>query len=109
MPVNTENIHRCIEQSTIDYSIQQIKAWFPFNAWFNTAHSSLDSDRAKINAIKNRSNSIRNKVNTLLEGNGQERQEFKSVLAALHSELLNNQMDSQTGRIGFNDIISGSL
>lgn len=105
MPVNTENIRRWIEQSDIDYITQYIKAWIPFNAWYNAEYNNLNSDRAKINAIKNRSNSIRNKVNTLLEGNGQESEEFKSVLAALHSELLNNQIDSQIGRIWFNDIV----
>jgi len=105
MPVNTENIRRWIEQSDIDYITQFIKAWIPFNAWYNAEYNNLDSDRAKINAIKNRSNSIRNRANALLEGNGQDSEEFKSVLAALHSELLNNQIDSQIGRIWFNDIV----
>lgn len=105
MPVNTENIRRWIEQSDIDYITHFIKAWIPFNAWYNAEYNYLDSDRAKINAIKNRGNSIRNKVNSLLEGNGQESEEFKSALAALHNDLNNFQIDSEIGRIWFNEIV----
>ncbi len=105
MPVSTENIRRWIEQSDIDYITQYIKAWIPFNAWYNAEYSALNSDREKINAIKNNGNSIRNKINTLLEQNGQESLEFKSVLAALHSELQDKQIDCSIGRIWFNDIV----
>lgn len=105
MPVSTDNIRRWIEQSDIDYISQYIKAWIPFNAWYNAEFLTLETDREKINYIKNNSNVIRNKINTLLEGNGQESQEFKSYLASLHNELQAVQIDSRDGRIWFTDIV----
>jgi len=108
MPVNTENIRRWIEQSDIDYISQYIKAWIPFNAWYNAEYAALNSDRQKINTIKNNANSIRNKINTLLERDGQESQEFKSYLAALHSELQDIHIQASDGRIWFNDIVKSS-
>ena len=52
MPASTENITRWIEQSEIDYFTHFIKAWIPFNAWYNLRYSNLGSDREKINSIK---------------------------------------------------------
>lgn len=105
MAVNTENIRRWIECSDIDYISHFIKAWIPFNAWFNAEYSDLKSDREKINKIKNDSNSIRNKFNSLMEGDGQENKEFHSFLASLHNELQNTQIESKDGRIWFTDIV----
>lgn len=105
MAVNTENIRRWIEQSEIDYISQYIKAWIPFNAWYNAEYDDLNLDRQKINAIKNKPNVVRNKFNSLMELTGQENQEFTSYLASLHNELQSVQIDSKDGRIWFNDIV----
>lgn len=105
MAVNTENIRRWIEQSEIDYISQYIKAWIPFNAWYNAEYDDLNSDRQKINEIKSKSNVIRNKFNSLMELTGHESQEFMSYLASLHNELQSVQIDSKDGRIWFNDIV----
>lgn len=105
MPISTENIRRWIEQSDIDYISHYIKAWIPFNAWYNANYPTLNSDREKINSIKNNGNTIRNKINTLMENDGQESLEFKSFLASLHQELLNTHVDGRDGRIWFQDIL----
>lgn len=105
MPVNTENIRRWIEQSNIDYISHYIKVWIPFNAWYNANYKTFNTDREKITQIKNSPNIIRNKINTLMENNGQESLEFKSFLASLHHELLDNDIQGKDGRIWFQDIL----
>lgn len=103
MPVSTENIRRWIEQSDIDYIGHFIKAWIPFNAWYNDTFSSLNSDRQKISAIKTQNNTVRRGINTLMETNSQLGQEFRSNLSALYYQLQQNQIDGRDGRIWFED------
>jgi hypothetical protein len=105
MPVSTENIRRWIEKSDIDYVTYFIKAWIPFNAWYNSHHEPLDSDRAKINATKNNSNPVRNGINSYLESNGQPSELFKTYLSDLHYSLQENQLDGKEGRISFHEIV----
>lgn len=106
MPVSTENIRRWIEQSDIDYITYFIKAWIPFNAWYNSTYERLEGDRAKINAIKGtQGDPVRRGINTYLEGDGQTNQEFKSFLSALHHALEEASIDSRDGRISFREII----
>ncbi len=106
MPVSTENIRRWIEQSNIDYVTYFIKAWIPFNAWYNDTYQSLDSDRAKINAIKRTpGDQIRKGINAYMEGSGQESNDFRNYLSALHHALEHAQLDSREGRISFTEII----
>ncbi len=105
MPVSTENIRRWIEKSDIDYVTYFIKAWIPFNAWYNSHYEALDSDRAKINATKNQSNLVRNGINSYLEIGGQPSELFKTYLSDLHHSLQENQLDSKEGRISFHEIV----
>lgn len=105
MPVSQENIERWIQQSDIDYIGYFIKAWIPFNAWYNSSFATLNSDREKINAIKSHPNSVRNGINSLMESNSQEGEEFRSNLAALYYQLLQNHIDGRDGRIWFENIL----
>ncbi len=105
MPVSQENIERWIQQSDIDYIGYFIKAWIPFNAWYNSSFATLNSDREKINAIKSHPNSVRNGIDSLMESNSQEGEEFRSNLAALYYQLLQNHIDGRDGRIWFENIL----
>jgi len=103
--ISQENINRWIEQSDIDYIGHYIKAWIPFNAWYNNTYQSLVTDREKINEIKNNPNTARNAINTLMEGDSATSLEFKSHLATLifHTNELNIQ--GRDGIINFDNII----
>jgi len=103
MPVSTENIRMWIEQSDIDYIGHFIKAWIPFNAWYNDTFSTLNSDRQKISAIKSQNNSVRRGINSLMEADSQLGKEFKSNISALYYQLQQNQIDGRDGRIWFED------
>ncbi|KAF2336155.1 hypothetical protein [Flavobacterium daemonense] len=103
--ISQENINRWIEQSDIDYIGHYIKAWIPFNAWYNNTFQTLSTDREKINEIKNNANTVRNAINTLMEGDSSLSMEFKSYLASLifHTAELNIQ--GRDGIINFENII----
>jgi hypothetical protein len=105
MPTSTENIRRWIEQSDIDYITNFIKAWIPFNAWYNANYPALNTDREKINKIKKDSNPVRNAINSLMESDSQSGLEFRSYLSSLHFNLQNNQLESSDGLISFNSIV----
>jgi hypothetical protein len=105
MAVTTENLKRWIEQSNIDYVTYFIKAWIPFNAWYNSHFPALDGERAKINATKNNANPVRNGISAYLENDGQEGENFRSYLSALHHGLQNHILTSETGIISFHEII----
>jgi len=108
MPTTHENIVGWINKSGIDYTTYFIKAWIPFNAWYDLHfhnQPNMDSDRAKINAIKNTSNPARNGINSYLENNDQQSIEFKNHLSALHHALQQNQLDCNDGRISFHEIV----
>ena len=105
MPVSQENINRWIDQANIDYIGHYIKAWIPFNAWYNNTFPQLRNDRAKINTIKNEPNTVRNVINTLLETDSQLSLEFRSHLATLIFHLQEYQIDGREGRISFENIV----
>jgi len=105
MSVNQENIVRWIQQSDIDYIGHFIKAWIPFNAWYNSSFPTLHTDRDKISAIKSQPNSVRNGINSLMESSSQEGQEFRSYLSALYYQLQQNQIDGRDGRIWFENAL----
>jgi hypothetical protein len=65
----------------------------------------LDSDRAKINAIKTQPNPARNGINSYLENDDQQCIEFRNHLSALHHALQQTQLDGNDGRISFHQIV----
>jgi len=84
-----ENVRRWIEQVTIDYYTQFIKAWIPFNAWYNASYPSLDTDRAIINEIKRTHNSFSDAIRTLIVDTSAEGDLFRGYISDLHKALQN--------------------
>lgn len=108
MPTTLINVRGWIEKSDIDYTTYFIKAWIPFNAWYDLEYynqPALNSDRAKINEIKRNPNTVRNGINTYLENNDQDCVEFRNRLSALHHALQQTQLDGNDGRISFHQIV----
>ena len=103
--ISQENINRWIEQSDIDYIGHYIKAWIPFNAWYNNTFQALSTDREKINEIKNNANTVRNAINTLMEGDSSLSMEFKSHLASLIFYTAELNIQGRDGIINFEKII----
>lgn len=91
----------------IDYFGMFVKAYIPFNAWMNVSYPALDSDRAKINAIKKDPNPFRNKICALLNADNQEGYNFRSLLGELHDMLENHYIHNQDKRISFTCVTLG--
>lgn len=105
MPTSQENINRWIEQADIDYIGHFIKAWIPFNAWYNNHYPTLKTDREKISTIKTQSNTVRNGINAYMESDSQEGLEFRSYISSLYYQLQQNQIDGRDGRIWFDNAL----
>lgn len=108
MPTFTsENAQIWKELSDIDYFTQFIKSWLAFNAWLRSAYPTIKTDRELIDTIKEQSNPVRNKIRSLLNDSGQQGQNFRSMIADLHSQLedthLISQKDGVEKRITFSE------
>lgn len=91
----------------IDYFGMFVKAYIPFNAWMNISYPALDSDRAKINAIKKDPNPFRNKICALLNANNQEGNNFRGLIGELHNMLENHYLHNLDKRISFTCVTLG--
>lgn len=83
----TENSEKWRALADVDYFTLFVKAWIPFNAWYKNYYPNLGSDREAINVIKSTSNTVRNKLISLLAGSDTDSVAFHSYIAKLHSEL----------------------
>ncbi|KPJ65381.1 MAG: hypothetical protein AMJ43_10885 [Coxiella sp. DG_40] len=109
MPIfNAENAHIWKELSDIDYFTQFIKAWLAFNAWLRNAYPHIIKDRDSIEYIKENSNQVRNKILSLLNNSGNSGQNFRGLIADLHTQLeqtyLETERNGQNCRITFTDM-----
>ena len=93
----------------IDYFGLFVKAYIPFNAWMNVSYTSpnMESDRAKINAVKRDPNPFRNKICALLNANNQKGSYFRGLIGELHDLLENHYIHNQDKRISFTFVIIG--
>jgi hypothetical protein len=97
----TENARRWAEKVEIDYFTQFIKAWIPFNAWFQNAFEE-DRERQIINALKSGANNpLRGRIVRLLQQEDEEANEFKGHLSRLHYHLERHELCNRGERLTF--------
>lgn len=84
---SNENIHKWIEQSSIDYITQFIKAWIPLNAWYNKCFAEFPQERERINQLKRNNNSFGRAIDAYMEGTDEQSNLFRSYVGALHFSL----------------------
>ncbi len=97
----TENARRWAEKVEIDYFTQFIKAWIPFNAWFQNSFED-DRERQIINALKlGTNNPLRGRIVRLLQQGDEEASEFKSHLSRLHYHLERHELLNRGERLTF--------
>ncbi len=103
-----EQIKRWNELSGIDYYIQFIKVWIPFNAWYVNMYGDDKSDRFCITKIQDNSQ-IKDSIIALLDINNTEDNaiELRKALASLHNELKNNAFPNAKNKITFNSVDLG--
>jgi hypothetical protein len=101
MPDYTENARRWAEKVEIDYFTQFIKAWIPFNAWFQNSFED-DRERQIINALKTGTgNPLKSRIVRLLEQDDEEAADFKNHLSRLHYHLERHDLRNRGERLTF--------
>ncbi|WP_149274355.1 hypothetical protein [Pareuzebyella sediminis] len=99
-----DNSERWLALAEIDYLIQFVKAWIPFNAWYMNMYPTLNRDRIIIEEIKSNPNLFRDKIIALINGADSESIIFKGQLARLHQSLETNYIPNADKRISFNSV-----
>ncbi len=104
MSINTA-ISKWIEKSEPDFYTLFIKAWIPYNSWYMHNYADEDanrtSDRDIIEYIKSNPNAYKNKISALLQGSGDESDEFKQLICKLHYSLESNPIPDFDNKISF--------
>ncbi len=110
---NAENAQIWKDLSDIDYFTQFIKSWLAFNAWLRNAHPDIGNDRDLINNIKHNRNPVKNKIISLLRDAGNNGENFRGLIASLHSQLertyLEVNRNGNTYRVTFTATIEVNL
>lgn len=94
----------------IDYYVQFIKVWIPYNAWYmhnfydEDSNPKRDRDSAIISHINSTSNGYRDKIKSLLRGNDEQSIKFKKLIANLHFQLEANPIPNDEDRVSFHRI-----
>ncbi|MBX2997844.1 MAG: hypothetical protein KF893_04990 [Caldilineaceae bacterium] len=89
----------------VDYFTQFVMAWIPFNAWYRNYYPSITRDREAINEIKSNPNSFRDRLHSLITGNGNECEMFRSFVSQLHYELGRKYIYNNGDRVSFESIV----
>ena len=101
-----ENSERWKTLASIDYFTQFVKAWISFNAWYRNVFPDSGHDREAIEQIKSGSNSFKDKLLSLLDGNEAECIQIKNYIADLHYQLERKYIFvKENVRISFTEIV----
>lgn len=94
-----------IANGEFDYSIQFIKAWLPFNAWYcNSYPTHKNKDRQILEEVKNDNNLYRNRLVSLLGGADEDSEYFRFNLIKLHKQLELCRVPNAPNPISFHNI-----
>lgn len=101
----TENSERWKVLADIDYITQFVKAWIAFNAWYKNYFPDLDTDKEAIDTIKTSNNKFKNRLESLLNGDGNDSKLIKNEISNLHYQLSRHQIRNRSQCISFEKII----
>jgi hypothetical protein len=82
----TENVHKWLEQSEVDYIGPFVKAWLAFNAWYRAVYDHR-SDRQVLDDFRWNPNVVRNHLVPLLSRSGEEAEQLREPIGHLHHRL----------------------
>ncbi len=101
----TENSEKWKLLADVDYFTQFVMAWIPFNAWYRNYYPNITRDREAIDEIKSNPNNFRNRLHSLLIGQGNESELFRSFISQLHYELGRKYVYNNSVRISFEELV----
>ena len=95
------------DKSDIDYFGAFVKVYIPFNAWMNEHFKEEKTDRGMLERVKNDVNTFRQKIETLLLLEDSDGDEFRSLIAKLHSALERSTISNLGEKITFERVETG--
>ncbi len=98
------HIDRWLEKAMEDFYTLFVKAWIPFNAWYNrdiAPETNNGTDKECINYICKNDNTYKNKILAFLRGNTREDLRFQQEMVDLHMALLNHPIPDAAHPITF--------
>ena len=104
MPDFIANVKRWRERAKIDFFAEFVKAWIPFNAWYNQSYARANSDREVINEIK-RDSCIKTKIKHLLEDTDETGNDFRNHIARFHRLLEDLELKNNELSVNFTNVV----
>lgn len=104
MPSYIAHIAKWKERAKIDFFTEFVKAWIPFNAWYNQSYKDANNDREILNEIK-RDSCVKTKLIRLLENDDTESNNFKNRLSYFHEILEDLQLKNNDFNVNFTNIV----
>jgi hypothetical protein len=101
----TGKVDSWLTLTEIDYYIQFVKNWIPFNAWYMVNYYSEQDNRTKdrpiLNYLKANSNTFKDRIVNLLNTNTEESIQFRKDIAELHLFLDSHSIPNHSSKISF--------
>ena len=104
MPSYVAHIKKWKDRAKIDFFTEFVKAWIPFNAWYNQSYTEAKNDREILNEIKNNS-CVKTKLKRLLENDDTDANNFKNKLENFHEILENLQLKNNSFDVNFTNVV----
>lgn len=104
MPDFIATVKRWRERAKIDFFAEFVKAWIPFNAWYNQSYARANSDREVINEIK-RDSCIKTKIKHLLEDTDETGNDFRNHIARFHRLLEDLELKNNELSVNFTNVV----
>ena len=105
------HIEKWAVRAAIDYYMQFIKAWIPFNAWYKRecqlAGLPVLTDANCIEHVCNTTNTFKTRIITLLGGENRESEKFRELITDLHHELQAHVIPEPESPLNFSTMIPG--
>lgn len=105
------HIEKWAARAAIDYYMQFVRAWIPFNAWYKRecklAGLTVLTDAKCIDHICNTTNTFKTKIIALLEGEDRDSKKFKEYITDLHRELQAHVIPEPASPLNFSTMIPG--
>ena len=105
------HIEKWAARAAIDYYMQFIKAWIPFNAWYKRecklARLPVLTDANCIEHVCNTTNTFKTRIITLLGGEDRDSEKFRDLITDLHHELQAHVIPEPESPLNFSTMIPG--
>lgn len=102
-----QNLRDWRDKAEIDYFSHFIKAWIPFNSWYQINYPNLNQEKQIMQHIHSQPNVVRSGILPLLDSDSADALDFKNDLARLHERLSYQIIPTKRGILKFEECYIG--